>query len=84
MWCACVTPPGAQNEWATVSGRQKTGEAIECNIKRHVAGIKQMICFGIKLGSAFENALQVLHRLPIARHGASVALCQHSVHVLFG
>jgi hypothetical protein len=52
-----VTPPGAQHEWGTVSGRQETGESIECNIKRHVAGVKQMICFGIKLGSTFENAL---------------------------
>ncbi len=61
-----VTPPSTENGWGTVSGRQKTGESIECDIKRHVAGIKQMICFLIKLGSAFENAFQVLHRLPIA------------------
>lgn len=40
-----VTPPSTQSAWGTVSGRQETGESIECDIKRHVAGIKQMICF---------------------------------------
>jgi hypothetical protein len=40
-----VTPSGTQNGWGTVSGRQKAGEPIERNIKSHVAGVKQMVCF---------------------------------------
>ena len=34
-----------QNGWGTLSGSQKAGETIECKLKRHVTGIKQMICF---------------------------------------
>ena len=44
VWCV-RTLQGRQNDRVTMSGSQKTGEAIEGDIECHVAGIKQMICF---------------------------------------